>query len=73
MVQVFRREDSMYESARVKLRGLKPAVRYALNDLDHPGSPREVTGRTFMESSIELAIADKLGSAVLSYKRLPGR
>lgn len=58
---------------RVKLHGLKPAVRYALNDMDHPGSPREVTGSAFMESSIELAIADKLESAVLTYERLPGR
>lgn len=73
VVQAFRREGSIYETARVKLRGLNPAVRYALTDLDHPGNPREVTGRALMESGIELAIANKPGSAVLTYERLLGR
>ena len=48
-------------------------VYYALTELDHPGKPREVTGRELMESGLELAIAERPGSAVLTYEKLPGR
>ncbi len=73
VVQAFRRAESIYETARMRLRGLDPAARYLLTDLDHPGDPRKITGRELMESGLEVAISARPGSAVLTYAKLPGR
>ena len=40
MVQVFRRQESIYESARLHLCGLQPDARYTLTNLDAPGEVR---------------------------------
>ena len=73
VIQAFRRAGSSYETARIRPRGLDPAARYRLKDLDHPSAPREVTGRELMETGLELAIALRPGSAVLTYEKLPAR
>jgi hypothetical protein len=57
----------------VKLRGLDPAARYLITDLDRPGGPQGTTGRELMDSGITLAISSRPGSAVLTYEKLPGR
>ena len=43
VVQVFRRMDSIYESAQFKLHGLDPAAQYEITDLD-VGKPRNAIG-----------------------------
>lgn len=73
VIQAFRRAGSIYETARIRPRGLDPAARYRLKDLDLPSAPREVTGRELMETGLELAIALRPGSAVLTYEKLPVR
>ena len=73
VVQAFRREGSVSETARVKLRGLDPVARYRLTDLDHPAIAREVPGRELMETGLELAISGRPGSAVLTYEKQPAR
>jgi alpha-galactosidase len=70
VVQAFRHAESVYETARVKLRGLDPAARYRLTDLDHPDRPQTFAGRELLESGLEIAIAAKPGSAVLVYEKL---
>jgi alpha-galactosidase len=71
VIQAFRRAGSIYETARVKLRGLDPAARYRLTDLDQPGVQRQMMGRELLESGLELAIATRPGSVVITYEKLP--
>jgi alpha-galactosidase len=68
VIQMFRRAESFYESARVKLQGLDPDARYALTDLDAPGETT-LAGRELMEKGLAIAIKDQPGSAVIVYKR----
>jgi alpha-galactosidase len=68
IIQAFRRKESPYTSARLKLRGLDPAARYAVTNLDTPGSA-EMTGRELVEQGLQTAIADQPGSAIITYRR----
>ena len=68
MVQAFRRAESVYESARFKLRGLDPDARYTLTDLDTPGSS-EATGRDLMERGLLISVKERPGAVVITYKR----
>lgn len=70
VVQAFRRAESVYETARVQLRGLEPAARYRLTDLDRPENARTASGRELMESGLDLAIAIRPGSAIVTYEKL---
>jgi alpha-galactosidase len=70
MVQAFRRADSFYESARLKLRGLDPDARYALTRFDVEGAT-EMTGRELMEKGLAISIKDQPGAAIITYKRRP--
>jgi len=73
VVQAFRRAESIYETARVRLRGLDPAASYRFTDLDRPGEARTMGGADLMAAGLELAISDRPGSAVLTYEKTPGR
>jgi len=68
--QAFRRAESVYESARFKLRGLDPDARYAVANLDAPGST-EMTGRELMERGLAISIKEQPGAVVITYKRAP--
>ena len=68
MVQAFRRPRSVYETARLKLRGLDPDARYALRNLDVPGET-EASGRELMEKGLALTIADQPGAVIVVYKK----
>ncbi|UCH36645.1 MAG: alpha-galactosidase [Armatimonadota bacterium] len=68
IVQVFRRADSIYESARLRLRGLDPDATYVVTDLDGPGETK-ATGREIMDPGVLVACSDRPGSAVIMYRR----
>ncbi|MCY3018706.1 MAG: alpha-galactosidase [Planctomycetota bacterium] len=68
MVQAFRRPQSLYETARLKLRGLGPAARYALRNFDVPGET-EVSGKELMEKGLAVSIPDQPGAVIITYKR----
>ena len=67
VIQVFRRPDSVYESARFRLQGLIADGKYTLNNLDQLDEV-EVTGRELMESGLLVSITEQPGSAIISYK-----
>jgi alpha-galactosidase len=73
VIQAFRRGESVYETARVKLRGLDPAALYLLSNLDHPGVKQSVTGRELMDSGLTLAISSRPGSTIVTYEKLRDR
>jgi len=67
MIQVFRRGDSMYRQADLKLCGLDAGKEYAITDLDTNAVIRR-KGRELMEQGYTLEIANKPGAALLVYK-----
>lgn len=69
VVQVFRRHESFYESARLKLRGLDPQARYSVTNLSMAVGT-EVSGRDLLENGLSVGLAEKPAAAVVSYKRL---
>jgi len=69
MVQVFRRPDSIYESARLPLRGLEADAAYEVEDLD-TGSITRATGEELIERGARVTFADSPGSLVLIYRRV---
>ncbi len=68
MIQVFRRDQCIYESARLRLRGLDPAARYRVTDLDS-GEARAMAGRELLERGLTVAIANQPGQALIVYAR----
>ena len=71
MVQVFRRADSPYESARFRLRGLDADGRYELTDLDDPGRTRQFTGQELREHGLAVVLAEKPSASIFAYTRIP--
>ena len=69
MVQAFRRADSFYESARLKLRGLEPKAQYIITDLDE-NNPQEIAGSELMENGLVINISDCPGAVVITYKKI---
>ena len=70
LVQAFRREESPYEVARFKLRGLEPAARYAVTNLDRPESVQQLTGRELMEHGLAIVLTGQRSSGLFLYRRL---
>jgi len=69
-VQAFRRHESDYESARLRLWGLDADGRYLVTDLD-TGEQQSQTGRELIEKGLHVEIAEKPGSAILTYRKQP--
>ena len=70
VVQAFRHDQSSYTSAHFKLRGLDPAARYRLADVDAPNAPKTFTGRELMETGFDVVVPEKPGAVIISYQRL---
>lgn len=69
MIQAFRRSDSVYESARLKLSGLDADARYTVTDVDE-NTPTEITGRELTEKGLLVRIGARPGAAIVTYKRV---
>jgi alpha-galactosidase len=69
VVQVFKRFESTYETARYQLRGLEAEARYRLTNLDDD-AVREVTGRELMETGLVVTITTRPAALVLFYKKI---
>jgi len=68
LVQVFRRHNSFYESARLKLRGVSEDTKYLLTNLD-TGGQQSLSGRELLNEGLPVTIADKPGVATITYRR----
>jgi alpha-galactosidase len=71
VVQAFRRSESIYEAARLKLRELDPDATYEVRDIDSE-AVAEVSGRDLMEKGLPIALPTQPSAAVVTYK-LVGR
>ncbi len=70
MVQVFRRHNSFYESARLRLFGLDARASYAVTNLDTGASERH-SGRELLDDGLAVSMSAKPSVAVLTYRRQP--
>jgi len=70
LVQAFRRADSPYEVARLKLRGLDTDARYTVTDLDAPDAPRHFRGRELREDGLPVTLRPQRSSGLLTYRRV---
>jgi alpha-galactosidase len=69
-VQVFRRHESIYEAARLRLRGLAHIGRYRVVNLDAPQSGKEYTGAALMQSGLPITVSEQPGAIILRYERV---
>jgi alpha-galactosidase len=74
-VQVFRRDQSFYETARLKLHGLEASASYTVTDLtdSHGKTQGPFTGRELMESGLPVSLSSEPSAAVLLYQRVSGK
>ena len=69
IIQIFKRSQSPYETARFRLFGLVPDATYVIEDFDgHP----EFTcgGRELMESGLPITIKEQRVSRILEFRRV---
>ncbi len=69
MIQAFRRDANDETSRTFRLRGLDPAARYTITDLDL-GTSQTLPGKVLEEQGLTVKIADRPGSALLAYSRV---
>ena len=63
-------EKSPDGSIRVKLQGLDSNAVYTVTNLDIAGATK-ITGRELWQNGLLIAIKDRPGSAVITYKKTP--
>ncbi|HPY78344.1 MAG TPA: alpha-galactosidase, partial [Anaerohalosphaeraceae bacterium] len=68
-VMAFRRENCIYEGARLKLKGLESQARYTVKILDTNES-QTISGQELLEKGLYIAISEIPGSAVITYKKM---
>lgn len=72
LVQVFRRDQSPYEAARFKLRGLDAKASYELTNLESPSAPQAFPGSELLERGLSVTVSERPGVAVLVYRKVRG-
>jgi len=70
VVQAFRRGNSIYESARLKLHALDPKARYIVTDLDKPEAAQEFTGSELMETGLLVTATTQPAAMVITYRKV---
>jgi alpha-galactosidase len=69
MVQVFRRSDSIYKAADLRLYGLDPDASYKVRNLDAPES-EVMAGRQLMDGGVPVVLKDRPCAVVISYEKV---
>lgn len=69
VVQAFRRANSIYEAARLKLHGLNAGARYVLTDLDQRDAPQSLTGEELMNKGLRVTAAAQPAAVVITYQK----
>jgi alpha-galactosidase len=70
MVQVFRRQNSPYETARLPLRGLDANRRYRLKTLE-ADTTWELPGRELLEKGLAVTLPAKASATTITYTEMP--
>jgi len=72
MIQAFRRPDSPYESARLKLHALDPAATYRFRNLD-TDTTTTIPARELLDTGLLIPIPAKPAAVILLYERADRR
>lgn len=70
LVQVFRRENSPYESINLKLREFKDGCKYRFENIDDPGNSFILSGGEVIKNGITVRIPQQPGCVNLVYTRM---
>jgi alpha-galactosidase len=68
VVQAFRRDASVYESARLPLHGLNPDKIYVVTDIDSPDNPQKRSGAELLRDGIAVVMSERPDAAILVYR-----
>lgn len=68
MVEVFRRDDSPYETAVFSLKGMDKEQDYRFTDLD--GGGFTISGSELVEHGLRLTIAEKRKAKIYLYQKV---
>ena len=71
VVQAFRRDNCIYETARLKLKGLHNQADYMVRNLDQQES-QKISGQELMEKGLLVSIPDVPAAVVIVYKKIDG-
>jgi alpha-galactosidase len=69
LVQVFRRSESIYKAADLRLHNLEPDARYRVQNLDSP-EIRIMTGQQLMEAGLPIVMNDRPSAIVIQYEKV---
>ena len=69
LVQVFRRSESIYKAADLRLCGLNPEARYRVRNLDLPEADL-ITGRRLMEAGLPVVLSNRPSAVVITYEKV---
>jgi len=69
VVQVFRRHESFYESARLRFRGLDANAHYSLKNIESIAA-KELSGRELMTSGLGVLLTNAPSAAIIVYRKL---
>jgi alpha-galactosidase len=69
MVQAFRRPSSVYESARLRLKGLEPGKTYRVTNRDN-ATETVATGAELMDTGLLVTLPKQPDSALVTYKAM---
>ena len=67
MIQIFRRHNSFYESARFKLFGLDAEAGYVVSNID-TGAQGRHSGRVLLNDGLPVTVTAKPGVAIMTYR-----
>ena len=68
VVQLFRRKESPFTAARVRLHGLEPAKHYRITDMDEPDRIVEMSGRELEEAGLPVEMPRAPQAKVFVYR-----
>ena len=68
IIEVFRRENSPYETACFMLRGLDESADYLFTDAD--GGEFRLSGKELMKNGLKITVSDKRKAKIYFYKTI---
>jgi alpha-galactosidase len=69
MIQIFRRAESPYQTAQLKMQGLKSDARYTLTDIDS-GKTIEESGKSLMEKGVPMEMPEPRSAKIITFQEL---
>jgi alpha-galactosidase len=69
LIQVFRRENSPYESIKLKLNAIDPSAMYKITDINIPENSKRIKGEELIKNGLLIRITEQPGAAVITYTK----